>query len=642
MSSQKLFLLKKILIVSHLIFLLFSLPLNAESSHTKSYKLKVRRSPIHTQMISKLLGIKITDSFLGFLKKIKDSYDHPVIYKVTYDHLTSFLKSLSSANPYDTDLEKISDKLNDICFNTNLFTIENKPLSETLKHSLVEYLNSLNETQAQKFFTTLINKIFNFMDSICESSLFLENYLSTHDINIENLFQIYRNITLVYQRDAIFVDSLPELPPSLEVLPYKISYVNVLDLQPLIWLFQSEIYDANHLKKIAKKINDLILKTDILHPKKRKFLDVFMFHFKKFTQSLSLQDQLSEDLIRFLAKEILNTIPLSLNLSGFLKQEILSPKLDYDGYFEIYKFIIKSYPSNLKPSHQYDSKLYGSFIQPRVLSHITFTDLIPLIWMMKSKNTDDFYSLAKMINHLFLKTDLLLPINENLFQKFVAIPWNNYSEYLSHDPDKELEFKNLLLDEMILNIDLSEEFHLFLEEIRIHPNLKFTSFLPIYKNLMLSFHSKSRIRGYLEGSEFTGSFIEERTLYHFQNKDYSTLLWKLKAQSQDSSSIEIIVSILNKLMIHSDLLLDKNQTAWEELYLEIINYFESLPRELKLQFISSLMKEMSESLDINHNLNLFFKKLTNSSEPYLNLDLYLETYKNMMEVIHSHSKVIVD
>ncbi len=367
-----------------------------------------------------------------------------------------------------------------------------------------------------------------------------------------------------------------------------------------------------------------------------------MFHFKKFTQSLSVQDQLSEYFIKFLAEEILNTIPLSLNLSVFLKQEILSPKLDYDGYFEMYKFIINTYPNNLKPSLQPESKIYGSFIQPRVLAHITFTDLIPLIWMMRAQNTDDFDSIAKLINHLFLKTDLLLPINENLFQKFVSIPWNNYSEYLSHDPDKELEFKNLLLDEMILNIDLSEEFHLFLEEIRIHPNLKFTSFLPIYKNLMLSFHSTSRIRGYLEGSEFTGSFIEERTLYHFQNKDYSTLLWKLKAQSQDSSSIEIIVSILNKLMIHSDLLLDKNQTAWEELYLEIINYFESLPRELKLQFISSLMKEMSESLDINHNLNLFFKKLTNSSEPYLNLDLYLETYKNMMVVIHSHSKVIVN
>ena len=119
------------------------------------------------------------------------------------------------------------------------------------------------------------------------------------------------------------------------------------------------------------------------------------------------------------------------------------------------------------------------------------------------------------------------------------------------------------------------------------------------------------------------------------NKLYSCRGWS-------SNYIEAIVSILNKLMIHSDLLLDKNQTAWKELYLEIINYFESLPRELKLQFISSLMKEMSESLDINHNLNLFFKKLTNSSQPYLNLDLYLETYKNMMEVIHSRSKVIVN
>jgi len=91
---------------------------------------------------------------------------------------------------------------------------------------------------------------------------------------------------------------------------------------------------------------------------------------------------------------------------------------------------------------------------------------------------------------------------------------------------------------MILNIDLSEEFNVFLEEIKSHPNLKFKSFLSIYQNLMLSFHSNSRIRGYLEGSEFTGSFIEERTLYHFQNKDYSTLSWKLKAQSQDSESIE--------------------------------------------------------------------------------------------------------
>ena len=339
MSFQKLFLLKKILIISHLIFLLSSLSVNAESAHTKSYKLKIKRSPIHTQIISKLLGVKTTDSFLGFLKKFKESYDHPVIYKVTYDHLTYFLKSLSSSSSYESDLEKISDQLNDICFKTNLFIEENKPLSETLRYSLVEYLNSLNEAQAQKFFTTLINKIFNFMDSICESSLFLENYLSTHDMNIENLFKIYKDIILIYQRDAIFVDSLPELPPSSEVLPYKVSYVNILDLQPLIWLFQSEIYDADHLKKIAKKTNDLILKTDILNPKKRKFLDMFMFHFKKFTQSLSLQDQLSEDFMRFLAKEILNTIPLSLNLSGFLKQEILSPKLDYDGYFEIYKFM---------------------------------------------------------------------------------------------------------------------------------------------------------------------------------------------------------------------------------------------------------------------------------------------------------------
>jgi hypothetical protein len=290
----------------------------------------------------------------------------------------------------------------------------------------------------------------------------------------------------------------------------KISSVTLDDMSSFLELLYNQNPEDTLIKITAQKIVYLISNTTAFLNKNDPLYSIFYDHLNAFYISLSQENKIQ--LMRNLAEEINKRIEISPYFKSLLEKEAQNPLLSLNDYIKIFSERINLCVLNSKRINTFygshtdlyrkdfinnEIKETGSFVQPRNFYEISPYHVLSIGINLTSHQ---MHIAAKQLNNLLLNSYIT---------KFEG-PLNLLSQFTENlSSDEDLQFKKLLIQEMIESVDLSFEFTRFLNQEKLNPRLSLKQYFDIYKYLIQRYHIPE-IRSHInvENFPFDGDSLE--------------------------------------------------------------------------------------------------------------------------------------